>query len=269
MTLFWEQHEPSAPADGDSRLLLINGLGSPMVAYEQGFIDELTERGFSVVRFDNRDVGKSPRYPDGYAFNEMIEDTIEVLDAVGWDRAHVFGQSMGGMIAQQLAVEAPHRVISLTSLMSATGNPGFGRSTDEARAALLDTAPADPDGWLAHRLVTEKVWCSPDLWDPTWVEAKARAMLAHGVDPAGSVRQYRAIAAVGNRDDALRSIAAPTLVIHGSADTLITPSGGQHTAEVIPGAQYLEIDGLGHDLPPALWGRLAAEFDTFVSSLSA
>ena len=188
MTLHWELHEPATAPSDPRRLLLINGLGSPMVSYEQGFLDEFTARGFSVVRFDNRDVGKSPRHPEGYEVADMVEDAIEVLDAAGWETAHVFGQSMGGMIAQQLTVEAPHRVLSLTSLMSATGNPGFGRPTDEARTALLNPAPTDPDGWLAHRLETEKIWCSPDLWDPAWVEAKARLMLDHGVDPAGSER---------------------------------------------------------------------------------
>lgn len=268
MTLHWEQHTPESGVAEHRRILLINGLGSPMVAYEQGFLDELTGRGFSVIRFDNRDVGQSPRHPEGYDLSDMVEDTIEVLDAAGWSSAHVFGQSMGGMIAQQLTIDAPHRVRSLTSLMSSTGNPGFGRSTDEARAALLAPVPVDPEGWLANRLETEKIWCSPEFWDLAWVESKARAMLAHGVDSAGAARQYRAAAGGGNRDDALGRISIPTLVLHGSADTLITPSGGQHTAEVIPGARYVEIEGMGHDLPPGLWGRLAAETDDFISSLT-
>ncbi len=269
MTLHWDQHDPTSSIGENRRLLLINGLGSPMVSYEQGFLDELTSRGFSVIRFDNRDVGQSPRHPEGYQLTDMVEDTIEVLDAAGWETAHVFGQSMGGMIAQELAAEAPHRVSSLISLMSATGNPGFGRSTDAARAALLTTPPEGPDGWLANRVETEKIWCSPDHWDPAWVEAKGRAMIAHGVDVAGSARQYRAVAAGGNRDARLAAISVPTLVMHGSADTLITPSGGQHTAEVIPGARYVEIEGMGHDLPPGLWARLAKEADDFIASLDS
>jgi len=268
MTLHWELHEPStAPAEA-RRLLLINGLGSPMVAYEQGFLDEFTSRGFAVIRFDNRDIGMSPRCPEGYDLADMVEDTIEVLDAAGWEAAHVLGQSMGGMIAQQLAIDAPQRVTTLTSLMSGTGQPGFGRSTDEARAALVTPAPTDPDGWLANRLETEKIWCSPDLWDPAWVESKARAMLAHGVDPEGTARQYRAAAGAASRDAGLAELDIPTLVMHGSADTLITPSGGEHTADVIPGARYVEIDGMGHDLPPALWERLADEVDTFIASIT-
>lgn len=265
MTLHWERHgDASAPR----RLLLINGLGSPMVAFEQGFVDLLVDRGFVVIRFDNRDVGRSPRHPDGgYALADMVQDTIEVLDAADWSSAHVFGQSMGGMIAQQLAIDAPERVLSLTSLMSSTGNPEFGRSSREARSALLASPPTDEAGWLSNRLETERIWCSPDLWDPAWVESKARAMLDHGIDPAGAARQYRAVAAAGSRDDALAALDVPTLVIHGSADTLISPSGGRHTAEVIPGARYVEVEGMGHDLPPALWPRLADEVDRFIAGV--
>jgi len=267
--MHWELHESTNTSAEARRLLLINGLGSPMVAYEQGFVDELTGRGFDVVRFDNRDVGKSPRHTEPYDVADMVEDTIEVLDAVGWDTAHVLGQSMGGMIAQQLTVDAPHRVESLTSLMSATGNPAYGRSTDEkVREALLAPAPSDPEGWLANRIETEKFWCSPAVWDPAWVEAKGRAMIAHGVDPAGAARQYRAIMASGNRDESLATIDKPTLVLHGSADTLLTPSAGERTAEVIPGARYVEIEGLGHDLAPAYWGRLVDEVDTFTASIT-
>lgn len=265
MTLHWEQHGDHS---SDRRLLLINGLGSPMVAFEQGFLDEFVTRGFTVIRFDNRDVGMSPRYSDGYTVSDMVADTIGVLDAAEWPAAHVFGQSMGGMIAQQLAIDAPDRVLSLTSLMSGTGNPAFGRSTKEARAALLTSPPDGPDGWLANRLETERIWCSPDLWDPAWVEAKGRAMLEHGIDVAGTARQYRAVAAAGNRDEALALLDVPALVVHGSADTLITPSGGQHTADVIPGAHYVEIEGMGHDLPPALWSRLADEVDSFTSAIT-
>lgn len=268
MTLNWEQHNPAGAVSDERCLLLINGLGSPMVAFEQGFVDEFASRGYSVVRFDNRDVGRSPRHPEGYELADMVEDAIEVLDAAGWASAHLLGQSMGGMIAQQLTVEAPQRVQSLTSLMSATGNPAFGRSSADVRTALLTPAPADPEEWLAHRLETEQLWCSPGEWDPAWVESKARAMIAHGVDPAGSIRQYRAVAAAGNRDEALASIATPTLVLHGSADTLITPTGGQHTADAIHGARYVEIEGLGHDLPPAYWTVIAGEVHTFIDSLS-
>ena len=269
VTLFWYRTDPS---DGAGRtLLLIGGLGSPSVSYEDGFVDEFVKRGCSVVRFDNRDVGRSSRIDqpgDGraaYDLADMANDAVAVLDAVGWDRADVLGQSMGGMIAQQLAVDHPHRVRSLVSLMSSTGNPNYGRATPEAYQGLLRPAPPEEPAWLDHRVETERLWASPGMWDPDRVRAKGQALLDHGIDVDGANRQYQAIVASGNRDGALETVAAPTLVIHGSADTLIQPDGGRHTADVIPNAVYLEIDGLGHDLPPEFWDRLATEVTTFIA----
>lgn len=264
------------PQDGVP-LLLINGLGSPHVAYEPGFVATLAGRGFRVLRFDNRDVGRSSRCqrPPGapaetgvpYTIDDMAADAVVVLDAVGWARAHVFGQSMGGMIAQQVAIAAPERVSSLTSLMSSTGERGVSRPSAEVMAALTESAPADRDGWLAHRVRTERLWASPALWDETWVRAKGAALYDYGVDPQGTARQYRAVAAAPSRDAALARLTVPTLVIHGSADTLVTPEAGRHTAAVIPGARYVEIDGMGHDLPPGWWDRLADELAAFTASL--
>ena len=248
-------------------LLLVNGLGSPRVAYELGFVDLLVSAGFSVVRFDNRDVGHSSRCTDSYGLADMAADAAAVLDAAGWEKAHVLGQSMGGMIAQQVAIDFGHRTASLTSLMSTTGSRDFGRPTPEALTGILTSAPSDVDGWLANRLATESIWCSPAYWDPGWVLEKGRLLFDHGVDPAGSARQYRAILEGGSRDDALRGLAVPTLVIHGSEDTLVTPSGGRHTADLIPDAKYVEVEGMGHDLPPVLWPRLVDELASFVDSL--
>ena len=245
-------------------LLLINGLGSPSVAFELGFVEQLVHRGCSVVRFDNRDAGRSSRCPDSpYTVTDMAADAIGVLDAVDWDSAHVLGQSMGGMIAQQLVVDHPARARSLISFMSTTGNPAFGRPSPEALEALLTVQPSDRDGWLTHRVATERIWASPEHWDPAWVRAKGELMYDYGVDPEGTTRQFRAVTAGGNRDEALAHLALPTLVLHGTADTLITPGGGEHTAEVVPRATYVAIDGLGHDLPPPRWVEVAgliAEF---------
>ncbi len=263
------------PDDG-APLLLVNGLGSPHVAYEPGFVAALTGRGFRVVRFDNRDVGRSSRCPrpsgapadaPPYTITDMAADALAVLDAVGWPRTHLFGQSMGGMIAQQVAITAPERLASLTSLMSATGERGVSRPSAEVMAALTESAPADRDGWLAHRVRTERLWASPALWDEAWVLAKGATLYDYGVDPRGTARQYRAVAAAPGRDAALARLAVPTLVIHGSADTLVTPGAGRHTAEVIPGARYVEIEGMGHDLPPGWWDRLATELATFTAML--
>ena len=265
----WFQHFPGR--SGSTPLLLINGLGSPSVAYQKGFIDELLAVGFDVIRFDNRDLGRSSRIAPsedvesgdasdpGYRLADMARDAVAVLDAAGWERAVVFGQSMGGMIAQQLVIDHPERVSALVSLMSSTGNRSVGRPSDSARDGLMAVPPNDREGWLASRVKTERYWASPEHWDPEWVRAKGSEMFAHGVDPAGTARQYRAVLASGERDADLRDVVVPTLVIHGSHDTLIDPSGGRHTAECIPGARYVEVAGMGHDLPPAFWIRLASE----------
>lgn len=246
-------------------LLLINGLGSPSVAFEAGFIRELADRGCAVVRFDNRDTGRSDRCPDhAYTLADMAADAVAVLDAAGWDSAHVLGQSMGGMIAQQVAVDHPQRTRSLISFMSTTGNPAVGRPSAAALGALLTEQPADRAGWLDHRVETERIWASPEHWDPDWVRAKGAAMYQHGVDPRGTVRQFRAIASSGDRDEALGRLSLPVLVLHGAADTLIAPSGGEHTAAVVPGASYVAIDGLGHDLPPPRWAEVAGLIARFV-----
>jgi pimeloyl-ACP methyl ester carboxylesterase len=255
---------------------LINGLGSPLVAFEAGFVDRLVGRGLAVVRFDNRDVGRSDRVergppgaPTPYTLGDMAGDAVAVLDAVGWGSAHVLGQSMGGMIAQQLAIEHPDRVRSLLPVMTSSGRPGFGRPTESAMEALLRPAPLERGAWLEHRVATERVWASPGHWSEPWLRAKGEAMWEHGVDSRGSLRQFRAVRAAGSRDDALAGLSVPTLVIHGSADTLIAPDGGRHLAEVIPGARYAEIDGLGHDLPPGLWAEIVDAVADFVDSVES
>lgn len=252
-------------------LLLVNGLGSPMVAYEVGFLELLIDAGFCVVRFDNRDVGLSSRVEAmagraAYTTVDMAADSIAVMDAVGWEAAHVFGQSMGGMICQQIAIDYPTRVLSLTSLMSSTGEPGYGRPSAEAMKALLSVAPSDREGWLANRVETEQYWASPDLWDPEWVRAKGELMFGYGVDPQGSARQFRAIQASGSRDEALSTVDVATLVIHGSADNLVGIDAGRHTADVIAGAEFVEIEGMGHDLPPQLWPLLVDTLTRFLDS---
>lgn len=245
-------------------LLMINGLGSPSVAFELGFLGELVDRDLSVVRFDHRDTGRSTRCPGRpYTIRDMADDAVAVLDTVGWDSAHVLGQSMGGMIAQQLAVDHPTRCRSLISMMSTTGNPAVGRPSPEALEALLTVPPDDRRGWLDHRVETERIWASPEHWDPARVRARGELMFDHGVDSRGTARQFRAIVAGGNRDEALARLSLRTLVLHGTADTLIIPSGGEHTAAVIPGADYVAIDGLGHDLPPSRWAEVAGLIGDF------
>ncbi len=271
----WTVERPPNGEPDAERLLLINGLGSPLVAFEPLFVAALVAEGFSVARFDNRDIGRSSRvdHKPGagtpYSISDMAADAVAVLDDIGWADANVLGQSMGGMIAQVLAIEHPDRVERLIALMTASGERGFGAPTSEAMAALMQPAPVEREAWMAHRLETERIWASPDHWDPQWVTAKAEAMLDHGVDPKGTARQFRAVMAAGSRDEALGGLNVPTLVIHGSADTLIQPDGGRHLAEVIPGARYAEVEGLGHDLPPALLPTLTTIVTEFVQAGNA
>ncbi len=257
-------------------LLLINGLGSPLVAFEPGFVALLVDRGFAVARFDNRDTGRSDRVDRGpagqstpYTIGDMAADAAAVLDAAGWASANVLGQSMGGMIAQQLIIDHPDRVRSLVAFMTSSGEPGFGRSTDPAAEALLQPAPPGREAWLDHRVATELVWASPAHWSEEWVRGKAEAMWDHGIDHQGTFRQFRAIRAAGSRDGALARATTPTMVLHGSADTLITPDGGRHLADVIPSARYDEITGLGHDLPPGLWAVVADRVAGFVDQVES
>ena len=245
-------------------LLLVNGLSSPMVAYEIGFIDQLVNRGFDVVRFDNRDAGLSTSTEGGYLLTDMAADAFAVMDEVGWDRAHVFGMSMGGMIVQQLGIDHADRLLSITSVMSNTGNGQYGRSTEEARVQLMTPSPPDREGWLAQRVVSEKVWASPAEWTIEKSRAKGELLYDYGVQPGQVVHQYEAVMATGNREEALANVAVPTLVLHGSADTLITPSGGERTAEIMPNARYIELDGMGHDLPAAYWPAIADHVSTLV-----
>ena len=242
---------------GSEPLLLVNGLSSPRVAYEDGFVAELNQRGFDVVRYDNRDAGRATSTNGGYLLADMAADAVAVLDDVGWETAHVFGMSMGGMIVQQLGIDHPHRFRTLTSLMSSTGNPEYGTASRAAREALVTPAPLDRESWLAHRVATEHIWASPAEWSEESSRAKGALQYDYGVQPAQTMHQYNAIMQSPPREDALRAVELPTLVLHGSEDTLIHPSGGQRTAEVMPNATYVELDGMGHDLPAAYWATIA------------
>lgn len=254
---------------GTEPLLLINGLSSPRAAYEDGFVAELNERGFDVVRYDNRDAGRATATSGGYHLADMADDAIAVLDAVGWDSAHVFGMSMGGMIVQQLGIDHADRVRTITSLMSTTGNPEYGTSSRAAREALVSPAPTDREGWLAHRVATEHIWASPAEWTEASSRAKGELMYDYGVQPAQTVHQYNAVMKSPPREDALREVTLPTLVLHGSEDTLLHPSGGQRTAEVMPNATYVELTGMGHDLPSAYWPTVAEHVSDHVAANAA
>ena len=225
--------------------------------------------GFRVVRFDNRDVGLSSKV-DGepYTLADMALDAVAVLDALDVERAHVMGLSMGGMIVQRLAIDHPDRLLTMTSVMSRTGEPGFGESDPDALAVLTAPPAGSRDEYIDGHVAGIAIYGSTPDWI---VEADLRARAAAAYDrcfcPEGVGRQLQAVLADGSRSEALREVRVPTLVIHGSRDRLIDPSGGRQTADVIPGARYVEIEGMGHDYPPAVWPRWVEEWAGFVRSV--
>jgi len=246
-------------------LLLVNGLGSQCINYAPEWCQLFCDEGFGVVRFDNRDVGLSSKLAGAdYALVDMADDAIAVLDALGVDRAHVMGCSMGGMIVQRLAIDHGDRLLSMTSVMSRTGEPDYGQSSEEALAFL--TAPPAPSrsDYIDRQIAALHVYGSKPEWlDDDAIRARAAAAYDRCFCPDGVGRQMRAVAHDGSRAEQLARLHLPTLVIHGSRDTLIDPSGGRRTAELIPGARYVEIEGMGHDYPPAVWKEWVAVWSEF------
>lgn len=263
----------------DPPLLLVMGYGSQMIAWPRGFCERLAAGGRFVIAFDNRDCGLSSKL-DGqgaevasvmaaasagdvekarelaaYTLSDMSDDGFGLLAALGIERAHVVGVSMGGMIAQTMAIERPHRLLTLTSIMSTTGESEYGRSTREAQQALLAQPPADRAGFVeaAARILVWRSKRYPEL------EA-ARRLAGESYDrcyyPEGTSRQLAAMIASGSRAEGLRQLEVPTLVIHGLDDTLIAPSGGERTAELVPGARLLLVEDMGHDRPEPLWPEI-------------
>ena len=267
--------EVRGPEDGVP-LLLVMGLGGQLVSWSDGFVDGLSARGFRVIRFDNRDTGRSTHFDDvaidlldlfgrvsagdpvevPYTLSDMAADAAGLLAALGIEAAHVVGVSMGGMIVQTMAIEQPQAVLSVTSIMSTTGDPDVGQPTPEAVGALLSPPPTTEDEAVAAALAAEKIWGSPGYPDPDGTAARAAREWNRVRDPAGVVRQLAAIAASPSRTEALGRVEVPVTVIHGTADALVTPTGGRRTAEAVPHATLVEIDGMGHNLPSALWDQI-------------
>jgi len=258
----------------DPSLLLVNGLGSQCINYEDSWCERFAAEGYRVIRFDNRDVGLSTHFgeapvgDDGtaYSLRDMAADAVAVLDALGVDRAHVMGLSMGGMIVQQLAIHHRDRLLTMTSVMSRTGEPEYGQSSAEAYALLTAPPVSDRAGVLGRAVEGLHVWGSPAHRDEARARTQAERAYDRAFDPGGVGRQFFAVGAAGSWADDLPGVTTPTLVMHGDADTLIDNSGGRRTAELIPGATFVAIEGMGHDYPPALWQRWIDEWTAFVDA---
>jgi pimeloyl-ACP methyl ester carboxylesterase len=252
----------------DPALLLIMGLGAQLIDWPLEFCEQLAGRGFHVIRFDNRDAGLSTALdelgvPDPaagkvpYLIADLAADAAGLLEALGLDRAHVVGVSLGGMIAQQLTIDHPERVASLCSIMSMTGDPSVGRATPEAAAALGRPPAPDRATAIANQMAASRAIGSPGF--PVAEEerrSRATAKYDRSYRPLGTFRQYAAILGSPDRTEALAKVTAPTVVIHGEADPLVDVSGGRATAAAIPGADLLVIPVMGHDLPREVWPQV-------------
>jgi pimeloyl-ACP methyl ester carboxylesterase len=259
--------------ESDPTMLLIMGLGTQMIGWPDEFCRQLAERGFHVVRFDNRDVGRSTRIhgapptprqlvtrkidPVLYTLADMANDAAGLMRELQIAPAHVVGASMGGMIAQTLAARHRESVRSLTSIMSNTGNRWKGQPAFGIYRYLLRRAPDDRDGYVEYTTrVFEAIGSRGLPFDKDRIRDMVARSYDRGHDPAGSGRQLGAIIASGDRTAELRTIRVPTLVIHGSQDRMVARSGGVATAKAIVGARLMTVEGMGHDLPEAAWPQL-------------
>ena len=252
--------DPHAPP-----VLLIMGLGSQLIGWPDDLCAELVARGLQVIRFDNRDVGASSHVTAPYTLSDMAGDAAGLLDALGLASAHVVGASLGGFVAQTLAIEHPHRVRSLTSIMSSTGALSVGQPHPEA-LALFGGPPATTRAEVVQRMVDVFTVIGSPAYpiDRAAIAERAGRAFDRSYDPAGLLRQGRAVLASSDRTPRLRELRIPTLVIHGTADPMVDVSGGRATAAAIPGAELVVIEGMGHDLPRALWPELVRRIGELV-----
>lgn len=261
----------------DPAMVLVAGFGAQMLSWPERFCRLLAERGLFVIRFDNRDSGLSTKFDDHpvdlqeiigaasrgdfdqvrrlapYTLHDMADDVVGLVVALGREQAHLVGASMGGMIAQLAAARHPEGVASLTSMMSSTGEPEYGQSTPEAAAAMFGPSPSDRSEHIAAAVAAARVWGSRRYFDPDAAAEFAAEAYDRSFSPAGKARQLAALLATGSTAEPLRTLTVPTLVIHGLDDTVVTPSGGERTAALVPDAELLLVPDMGHDRPEPLW----------------
>ena len=261
--------DPANPA-----VLLVMGFTAQMIVWPDEFCRQLAAGDLFVIRFDNRDCGLSTHLdgvhadveaamlvqvaggdppPAPYTLSDFSQDAFGLLSSLGIDRAHIVGASMGGMIVQTMAIEHPERVLSMTSIMSTTGEPEFFESSPEAMGALLAIPPSDRETYVAQSAANGKIFGSKRYFDESTSADLAGRSFDRAFYPEGSGRQLVATVASGDRAEGLRSLTVPTLVIHGRDDDLIMPSGGLRTAELVPGSVLLLVSDMGHDMPEPLW----------------
>ena len=277
-------YETFGSADAPA-LLLIMGLSAQMVLWDEEFCERLAAEGFFVIRFDNRDVGRSTilreagvpkqwqllvRDPRGaaYSLDDMAADAVGLLDHLAVEAAHVVGVSMGGMIAQLMAVRYPAPgPLSLVSIMSTTGNRRVGQPLPRVAVRMLRRVPRDRDGYIDSHVETYRLIGSKSIeFDEERRRRRAGRCFDRGIHPSGSARQMAAIVTAPDRTSALAGVRVPTAVIHGDSDPLVNVSGGRATAKAIPGARLVVVPGMGHDLPPAVWPQV---IDAIVSTARA
>lgn len=264
-------------------IVLIMGLAAQMIAWDEEFCGELASRGYWVIRFDNRDIGLSTKFtergvPDvmamlgallqgktvsaPYTLRDMAADTVGMMDVLGIKSAHMIGASMGGAIAQEIAIRHPARLRTLTSIMSSTGEPGLAQPTPEAMQILMAPTPTDRDAYLKRYRQTWAVLRGPGFpLDEARDSERGARIFERGLNPPGVARQLAAIMASGSRKEALAAVKAPALVIHGDADPLVRLDGGEATARAIPGAKLMVIRGMGHALPIPMWPQIIAAIE--------
>src|SRR4051812_18053059 len=266
----------------DPPVLLVMGLATQMIGWPDEFCTGLADRGLFVVRFDNRDIGLSTHLDDRgapdlmailggdrsnvpYGLGDLADDTAGLLEVLSLDSAHVVGASMGGKIAQLVAIRHPERVRSLTSIMSTTGDPAVGMPAEAAMGVLLAPPAADREAAIQRAVDTYRVIGSPGFeFDEQALRARAGLSYDRRYNPAGVARQLTAILTTPDRTADLGALDVPTLVIHGEQDSLVNVSGGRATAAAIPGAELLVVDGMGHDLPRAIWPEVTDRIATLV-----
>lgn len=263
---------------GSPPMLLIMGIGGQLISWDEELCEKLATQGYLVIRYDNRDIGLSTKFDDAgvpdlskifqasmqgeavqapYSLGDMAGDAVGLLDVLGIEAAHVVGVSMGGMIAQMMAIDHPDRVLTMTSIMSSTWDPELPPPTPEAIMVLTTPAPSDFEGYIERSIKAGKILSGPRFpFDEARARVRAERAFNRGLSLDGKARHLAAVLSSGSRRERLKFVKVPSLVIHGDADPLVPVEAGIDTANSIPGAELMIIEGMGHALPPAVWPQM-------------